>query len=344
MKDAQKPDHVSLNTLIGRLREGRFVIPDFQRDFEWRPSHIQDLMRSVLLDYYIGSLLLWKGKKENFKALSCEPIYGHDGGNPEYIVLDGQQRLTALYYVFLAPETNLPNRASRYVYFVDVDRFMEEQHDEAFFYEWAPNRIKSLLGDKERQFAEHVFPLSVVGAGGWELFTWVQGYEHYWDKRAEKAKDAADSAEEERALRHAENARAFGDHVRGITEQYQVSYIELDQDIQVDKVCDIFTQINSKGVKLDIFDLVNALLKPKGLQLKHMWREIAPRLEFAETEKMNVYVLQVMSILRQQYCSLSTCISCCRGRKDRSETRTGHGVRKSWSRTQPTSRSAGTLP
>ena len=61
MKDAQKPHHVSLNALIGRLREGRFVIPDFQRDFEWRPSHIQDLMRSILLDYYIGSLLLWKG-------------------------------------------------------------------------------------------------------------------------------------------------------------------------------------------------------------------------------------------------------------------------------------------
>ena len=29
MKDAQKPDHVSLTTLIGRLREGRYVIPDF---------------------------------------------------------------------------------------------------------------------------------------------------------------------------------------------------------------------------------------------------------------------------------------------------------------------------
>ena len=36
MKDAQKPDHVSLNTLIGHLREGRFVIPDFQREFEWK--------------------------------------------------------------------------------------------------------------------------------------------------------------------------------------------------------------------------------------------------------------------------------------------------------------------
>ena len=36
MKDAQKPDHVSLSTLIGRLREGRYVIPDFQREFEWQ--------------------------------------------------------------------------------------------------------------------------------------------------------------------------------------------------------------------------------------------------------------------------------------------------------------------
>src|ERR1700730_3921930 len=71
MKDAQKPDHISLNALIGRLREGRFVIPDFQREFEWRPADIKELMRSIFLDYYIGSLLLWKGKRENFEALSA---------------------------------------------------------------------------------------------------------------------------------------------------------------------------------------------------------------------------------------------------------------------------------
>ena len=79
MKDAQKPDHVSLTTLIGRLREGRFVIPDFQREFEWKPWDIRELMRSIFLDYYIGSLLLWKGKTENFEALACEPIYGFQG-------------------------------------------------------------------------------------------------------------------------------------------------------------------------------------------------------------------------------------------------------------------------
>ena len=74
MKDVQKPDHISLNTIINRLRDGQFVIPDFQRDFEWKPWDITELMRSIFMDYYIGSLLLWKGKKTTFDALSCEVI------------------------------------------------------------------------------------------------------------------------------------------------------------------------------------------------------------------------------------------------------------------------------
>ncbi len=55
----------------------------------------------------------------------------------------------------------------------------------------------------------------------------------------------------QQAALHAENAREFGEHLRGITEKYQVSYIELDQELEIDKVCDIFTQINSRGVQLD---------------------------------------------------------------------------------------------
>src|SRR5689334_11316019 len=137
LKDAQKPDHVSLNTLVTRLKEGRFLVPDFQREFEWRPWDISELMRSIFLDYYIGSLLLWKGKKENFHALSCESVYGYKGnGSPEYIVLDGQQRLTAMLYAFLAPDVPLPNRASRAFYYIKVNQFMAEEYDKAFGYDW----------------------------------------------------------------------------------------------------------------------------------------------------------------------------------------------------------------
>ena len=303
MKDAQKPDHVSLTTLIGRLREGRFVIPDFQREFEWKPWDIRDLVRSIFLDYYIGSLLLWKGKSENFEALACESIYGYNGsGDPVHIVLDGQQRLTAMYYVFLAPDVSLPNRSNRFLFFIRVDRFMEEAYDEAFEYDWT-RRGLNLLEDQEAQYENHMFPVSVVGQGGWELPNWVQGYEKYWRDKEAAATAAGDEEAAQEARHRASDAKAFGEHLKGITEQYQIAYIELDRDLEIDKVCDIFTQINSRGIRLDVFDLINALLKPKGLQLKHLWRAAAQRLDFVETERMNVYLLQVMSILRQAYCS-----------------------------------------
>ena len=303
MRDVQKPDHVSLTTLIGRLKEGRFVIPDFQREFEWEPGDIRDLMRSIFLDYFIGSLLIWKGKKETFTALACEPIYGYQGnGNREHIVLDGQQRLTAMYYAFLAPAVPAPRRANRFLYFIRVDRFVEEAYDEAFEYDWT-RRGEKLLADQNAQFDAHMFPLPVVGKGGWELGNWVQGYERFWRDREAAAREAGDVSAAGAADRHAENARAFGEHLKGITEGYQIAYIELDRDLELDKVCDIFTQINSKGIRLDVFDLINALLKPKGLQLKHLWREAAGRLDFVDTDRMNVYILQVMSILRQAYCS-----------------------------------------
>ncbi len=314
MRDVQKPDHLSLNALMTRLKEGRFVIPDFQRDFEWKPWDIRELIKSIFLDYYIGSLLLWKGKKENFNALSCETIYGFDNttgeqpwtyekGKPEYIVLDGQQRLTALYYAIISPDVHLPNRATRAVYFINVDKFANEEYDEAFQYDWLSKRFKRILKSPEVQYSEHFFPLSIIGKSGWDLPNWVQGYEKYWNDKLIKARENGNDGEAQVAQKNCENAKAFGEHLKGITEEYQVAYIELDKDLAVDKVCDIFTQINSKGVRLDVFDLMNALLKPKGLQLKHMWRKASKNLDFVDTTKMNVYILQVMSILLQNYCS-----------------------------------------
>jgi len=314
MKDAQKPDHISLNTLVGRLKEGRFVIPDFQREFEWNPWDIKDLMRSVFLDYYIGSLLLWKGKNENFDSLSCEIIYGFDNkteqlswnyghGSPEHIVLDGQQRLTALYYAFVAPNVALPNRVNRAVYFVYVDKFMDEEYDKAFDYDWLSRRFTKIIENRDLQYDQHIFPLSIIGAGRYDLPNWLQGYEAHWKQIALDAKDSGDDDATTKANHHAKNAELFGKHITEIAEQYQIAYVELDKELAIDKVCDIFTKINSTGTPLSVFDLINALLKPRGLQLKHMWREASSRLEFMDTGKMNVYVLQVMSILRQAYCS-----------------------------------------
>ena len=300
MRNAQKPDNVSLTNIVTRLRDGRYVIPDFQRDFEWQPWDISELMRSIFRDYYIGNLLLWKGKNETFDVLSCEPIYGFQGNSEgTHIVLDGQQRLTAMYYAFMAPEVSAPNRYNRYLYFIKVDKFMEEAYDDAFEYIWT-SRGPNLLEDQEQQYETHMFPLSVVGKGGFALPNWLQGYEKYWEKKAE----SKEGSEAMIAKLHYDNAKAFSKHLEEITTEYQISFIEMDEDIEIDRVCDIFTKINSRGIRLDVFDLLNALLRPKGLKLRQeLWRQSEPRLDFVETGRMNVYVLQVMSILLQGYCS-----------------------------------------
>ena len=109
--------------------------------------------------------------------------------------------------------------------------------------------------------------------------------------------------QDDSAQTYAEEGIKFVEQVRELIEQYQISYVELDRDLPIDKVCDIFTKINSRGVRLDAFDLLNALLKPKGIQLKLLYRQDAGRLSFADAERMNLYVLQVMSMLVQEYCS-----------------------------------------
>jgi uncharacterized protein with ParB-like and HNH nuclease domain len=47
----------TVQKLIDDVRRGTLVLPDFQRPFVWKPDDVQELLVSVLGDYYIGSML-----------------------------------------------------------------------------------------------------------------------------------------------------------------------------------------------------------------------------------------------------------------------------------------------
>lgn len=304
MKNAPKPDHVSLQSLVTRLREGHYVIPDFQREFEWEPKDILELMRSLFLDYYVGSLLLWKGRPDTFASLACQPLDGFQGNsqnNRQHIVLDGQQRLSAMYYAFMAPPINAPKRKVRYLYFIRIDRFVNDEPDEAFIYNWTRWGV-NLLDNREAQFAQRMFPLAAI-SDSWALPSWFADYETFWVRQRDEADAAGQHDEREEAQQAIDQGKEFVAYLRELLEDYQIAYIELDQDLEIDKICDTFTRINTRGIRLDVFDLMNALLRPKEVRLKDMWREVAPDLEFIRSDNANVYVLQVMSLLVQEYCS-----------------------------------------
>ena len=300
MKNIEKADRFHLGGLIDEIKKGNFVIPDFQREFEWGPWDVRDLIKSIFMDYYVGTLLLWRGNKENYKLLNCKSIEGFkEKVNPGHIVLDGQQRLTALYFAFFNPNHSFPRRKNSIVFTVNIERLIEEDFDNAFEYNFLSKKYKALVGDKKLQYEQHIFPLGEMKEGTWGVGDWIKGYRDYWIERSE----GAQGEEKQRCAVNSENAKRFKTIIEDLFNNYFVSYIELDQAIDVSKVCEIFTQINSKGVRLDIFDLLNAILRPKDIYLKQMWKDTKSRLTFTDNKKMKIYVLQVMSILEQSYCS-----------------------------------------
>lgn len=301
MKHVQKADKVHLGSMIDSLKKGQYVIPDFQRDFEWEPWDVTELIRSIFMDYYVGTLLLWKGNKENFSALSVEPIYGFESKtDPQHIVLDGQQRLTAIHYAFFAPKKPFPKRAKRAVFLINILSLIEEDYENFIRYEFVYTKLKKTLQNKEALFESHTFPLGEMQGGSWGTGDWIKEYRDYWQDKAEATENPVDK---ETFENYAIGAKTFKTILEELFNDYYISYIELDQEIEVAKVCDIFTQINSRGIRLDIFDLLNAILRPKEIFLKEMWRNAEQELEFMDSKKMKTYVLQVMSVLEQSYCS-----------------------------------------
>jgi len=313
MKNAQKPETSHLGKLIKDIKKGHFVIPDFQREFDWQPWDIRDLIKSIFLDYYIGSLLLWEEANDNYKKLSCEPLYAFEGKlNPEYIVLDGQQRLTALHYVFFNPIKPLKNRKNKMYFYIDIEELAFGNEDEAFAYHTSTKKFDSIFQKTEEQYNHCLFPLFVMGEGLYEIEKWFKNFETYWKNEILKTSKEDWENEEEtkenylkRINQYIKASNTLKVQIEDLLDSYEVSYISLSKNIEIGKVCEIFTHINQKGVKLDTFDLLNAISRPKNIYLKQMYRESSNILEdnIYPGFEMKSHILMVMSILEQNYCS-----------------------------------------
>ena len=95
----------NISRLAALADEGTLGLAGFQRNFIWRPPAIADLLRTVARSWPAGSFLLLKGPQE----FACKPIKGAPPlvKEPTLLILDGQQRITALYQALgnQAPET-----------------------------------------------------------------------------------------------------------------------------------------------------------------------------------------------------------------------------------------------
>lgn len=112
-------ESISIFDALNKIKENKYVIPAFQRQFVWDVSRIEKLWDSILLDYPFSTFLFWHIDDSNttwdtyfmsfLNTITFNSRNQADSGNNNYslsnidtnvndtAILDGQQRLTALY-------------------------------------------------------------------------------------------------------------------------------------------------------------------------------------------------------------------------------------------------------
>lgn len=82
--------------LVSDVIEGRVGLPDLQRPFVWKDSDVRDLLDSMLRGYPIGYCILWEAPDDQEEKKVSIGLNEKNYATPKELVIDGQQRLTAL--------------------------------------------------------------------------------------------------------------------------------------------------------------------------------------------------------------------------------------------------------
>ena len=91
--------------LVDMANKGTLGLPDLQRGFVWKPNKIRDLLDSMMKGYPIGFIMLWAAQSNTSKGEN--KTIGRDDKvafGQDYVIIDGQQRITSLYAVMTGKE------------------------------------------------------------------------------------------------------------------------------------------------------------------------------------------------------------------------------------------------
>src|SRR4051794_11323591 len=106
MKNQKETIRKMVRYLNNADKDGGFWLPNIQRPFVWREDQMERLFDSLLREYPISTLLVWKTKArlrrrkfiDNYRvSLKLSDFYVPDDDKPKQLVLDGQQRLQSLF-------------------------------------------------------------------------------------------------------------------------------------------------------------------------------------------------------------------------------------------------------
>lgn len=217
----------SVRTLVDEIGRGRIALPDLQRPFVWSASQVRNLFDSMYRGYPVGYLLFWEtGADSSRRGIGAAPA-----DSAAHLVIDGQQRTTALYTVLTGGEV-LGKDYSRSRIAISF-----KPSDETF----------EVANASTRNNPEYIYDITEVFSPDFRMRSWTTAF----IRRLALHRPVSPNAE---------------DRIAGAIERLRnldntdFKVIVLSSEADVREVSEIFVRINSAGTELNQSDFLLTLM------------------------------------------------------------------------------------
>ena len=260
----------NLSQLLEEVNTGKTQLPEFQRDWTWDDNRIRGILASLSQGYPMGAIMrLQYGNPDiKFKYRTIQGV-GEKEVIPDFLVLDGQQRLTSIYQATysqkpVATKTDKGKEIERY-YYLSMEKCMDENEDRLdAVIAVPPDRktkenfdrdIKLDLSNQDKEYEQKMFPVNIVFDSN-ALMKWQFGYMMHYAGQNEAVTLLED----------------FQREVITTIISYKLPVITLSKETPREAVCKVFENVNTGGVPLTVFELVTATYATREFNLRDDWK------------------------------------------------------------------------
>lgn len=258
----------------GKIERGEIKLPRFQRWEAWEWRRISSLVNTITQNLPLGiTLILEVGEKELFVSRYLSTAPQTQGRVFEHL-LDGQQRLTALWRVL----NNNYKWETYYIYLPELDTRPEREAEEQFVYcrgrylKENGQRYPRWCDDPEDCLKRGMIPTSLLRP------TDIQQEINDWLTTATVYRKPADPDQFEEFFNWKKSISDRINELRSIVKNYNLPYLSLSTTTTKDTALDVFINMNTNSKPLSTYDIIVAEVESvKDKSLHDLQKELDDR-------------------------------------------------------------------
>ena len=233
----------TIGSWLTAIQDGILRLPRFQREYVWKTAHVEKLLETLIIrgNIPIGVFLILETvsdtKYQIFKTRNIDGIPDNGEENCREFLLDGQQRLTALW------KSLNDNEEDDYIYYVKFDDYKPKSIVKKKREAKATERFSK---NSRMQFKNSCFPVSLLNP--LEKSSIVEK----WIKKL-----TCDKSTKNQVKKMIEDARSILSKRSGLS----IPYFKLGNDIDAVTAIDIYERLNTNSSKLSDFHLAVAKME-----------------------------------------------------------------------------------